>query len=54
MKYKNTQMLYYITESMSVRPGQWGRTIFAIKVDVFRFFFHQIVFSKFITLNDRV
>lgn len=39
---KDTQVFYYITESMSVRPGKWRRTIFALNVDVFRLVFFFI------------
>lgn len=49
---KDAQVLYYITESISVRLGKWRRRpIFAINIDIFRFLFlfHQtgFFFSKF-------
>lgn len=44
---KDAQVLYYITESRSVRLGKWRRRpIFAINIDIFRFLFlfHQTGF----------
>lgn len=54
---KHTQVLYYITESMSVRQEN-EKNNFCYKCGRFPFggFLHEIGFFllKFITLNDRV
>lgn len=57
---KDAHVLYYITESISVRLGKWRRRpIFAINIDTFRFLFlfHQtgfFFFFEIFNLNDRV
>lgn len=55
---KDAQVLYYITESRSVRLGKWRRRpIFAINIDIFRFcsyFIKPGFFFEIFNLNDRV
>lgn len=56
---KDAQVLYYITESISVRLGKWRRRpIFAINIDIFRFFVlissNRVFFLEIFNLNDRV
>lgn len=56
---KDAQVLYYITESISVRLGKWRRRpIFAINIDIFRFFVlissNRFFFLEIFNLNDRV
>lgn len=56
---KDAQVLYYITESRSVRLGKWRRRpIFAINIDIFRFFVlissNRFFFLEIFNLNDRV
>lgn len=56
---KDAEVLYYITESISVRLGKWRRRpIFAINIDIFRFFVlissNRVFFLEIFNLNDRV
>lgn len=55
---KDAQVLYYITESISVRLGKWRRPIFCNKYKTFSVFCSYFIkpgfFFEIFNLNDRV